>query len=201
MTASLAHRYRDFGGASRTEEPATAPSEDALQDLQLASFENGYQAGWDDAVAAQSAEAESATTAMAQSLQDMAFTHHEAYRKLTLAMKPLLTLVAEKVLPQMAQRLVGAHLVQQLSDLMKTQAQAAIEIAVAPGELDALKAALDGTAGVPFTLRPDPALGPHEAQLRLGDTERHIDVDAVLRDLGAAFDAFFDQLRETDRHD
>ncbi len=53
---SVSHRYRNFGEANRPEPEAAKDTAAALEAEKLASFEQGYQAGWEDATKAQADE-------------------------------------------------------------------------------------------------------------------------------------------------
>ena len=87
----LLDRYNDFGSFSDPILTTDAASSDEQESVRLEAFEKGYQAGWDDSSIAHQTEREKVSSELAQNLQDMSFTYHEAYAKLSLAMKPLLT--------------------------------------------------------------------------------------------------------------
>lgn len=194
--ASLSHHYRDLGAPIDPTGPLTAEEDDALADMQLVSFDKGYQAGWEDALKAHERDAGTAAVGIAQNLQDMAFTHREAYLKLSSAMKPLLSLIVQQLLPPVAQKVLGAHLLEQLASLMDTHADAAIEIVVSPDNLADLQALLSDMARLPFTLTGDPQLGGGQAYLQVGNAEQEINLDAVLSGISEALEAFFDQSKE-----
>ena len=69
--------------------------------LQLDAFEEGYRAGWDDAIKAQSDD-RTRISEFAQNLQDLSFTYHEAYSHAINAMTPLLEDIVRSVLPKIA---------------------------------------------------------------------------------------------------
>lgn len=195
---SLSHRYPDFG----TVHPPSlggegaAVSDDTLEDIQLASFDAGYQAGWEDAVKANTTDVDRAAVNMAQNLQDMSFSHHEAYLKLSSAMKPLLRQILDRLLPKSARQMVGMHILEQLTDLMDGYADKAIEIVVSPNNLDDIQNLLNDMVRVPFALSADEALTNGQAFLRVGEAEREINLDAVLSGISEAVDAFYDQTKE-----
>lgn len=195
--ASLSHLYCDLGTSLLGGNSLMLPDEeDALADVQLASFDSGYQAGWEDALKAQETTAEQAAVGIAQNLQDISFTHREAYLKLSKAMKPLLSQIVGKLLPQVAQRMVGLHILDQISELMDSHAETALEIAVCPDNLDDLQNMLSDVVRLPFTLVPDDSLSGGQAYLRMGPTELEINLDAVLSGISEALDAFYEQTKE-----
>lgn len=190
---SLAHRYLEFGTAQPEPFGEIDVPDDTLEDLQLASFDAGYQAGWEDAAKAQTATAEKSAEDIAQNLQDMAFSHREAYQKLSASMQPLLSQIVNKLLPEAAQKLVGLHLIEELDRLMEIHAETAIEIAVCPENVEDLQELLADAASVPFTIAAEPSLSLGQAYLRVGQSERDINLDAVLSGISEAIEAFYDQ--------
>lgn len=197
MIHSIAHRYRDFGSSHPKEESSAESTlaEGEAEDLQLASFDAGYQAGWEDALKAQMESSGQATIGVVQQLQDMSFTHREAYLKLSDAMQPLLTQIVHKLLPEVAHKVLGVHILQQLNALMEANAENAIEIVVSQRESEGLQEALREAVGVPFEIRIDPILVPGQAFLRVNKVEKEINFKAVLDGISDALDAFYDQTR------
>lgn len=193
---SLSHRYREFGAPEtpQAETPAATSLPDSdVEDLQLASFEAGYQAGWEDAIKAQADTSEQAAVQMSQNLQDMAFTHREAYLKLSQAMRPLMTQMVHQLLPQIAHQMLGTHILSQMSDLMEKHAENAIEIVVAPEKVEEIGALLTETGKVPFALVADEQLSAGQAYLKVNDAEREINLTAVLNGISDALTAFYEQ--------
>ena len=197
---SLAHRYQDFGPTGFEPGSTLAIPEEGLEELKLDSFEDGYQAGWEDAVKAQASDKDRAVAEMVQCLQDLSFTHQEAFVKLNSAMRPLLTKIATSLLPDLAKGALGPHVLQQLDELINDNAQNAIEIAVAPENLEPLQELLEGRVKSPFLITPEPALSSGQVYLRTNCTEREINLDAVMDGITAALNAFFVQTQEDTRH-
>ncbi len=197
MIHSIAHRYRDFGSSLSEDEdaPESALPEEQVEDLQLASFDAGYQAGWEDALKAQQESSGQATINAAQHLQDMSFTYREAFLKLSEAMQPLLSQIVHKLLPEVSHQVLGVHILQQLNALMEANAENAIEIVVSQSEEEGLQEALKNVAGVPFEIRADPVLLPGQAFLRVNNAEREINFKHVLEGISDAVEAFYDQTK------
>ncbi len=145
---SLGHKYQNFNTFTSVSAVISEASEEALEDQKLQSFEEGYQAGWDDAVKAQSDDKTRVSAQLDQSLQEMSFTYHEALAKLTNAMKPLMEQIVDKLLPAMARETLGAHVIEQTLDMLRDSKGHAVEIVVAKDSLPAIEALLDpGTKG------------------------------------------------------
>lgn len=193
---SLLHRYADFGAQGEADEASVTRNADSLEDERLEAFENGYQAGWDDSTKAHQEDGERVLADVAQNLQDMSFTYHEAYGKIAQAMKPLLTQFVTKLMPAVAQMGLHAHVLQEINILLDEQADGAIELAVAPACLAPIDAILSDQMSVPFKIVAEPTLTEGQAYVRVGASEREINLDAILTATADAVAAFFDQAKK-----
>lgn len=189
---SLLDRYNDFGALSGPNLNADAVKSDEQETLRLEAFENGYQAGWEDSSAAQQTEREKVSFDLAQSLQDLSFTYHEAYAKLSLAMKPLLTKCVTTLLPQTLQSSLSAQIISTASELVKAQSEGAIEIAVSPQTEPVIRGLLEQNLNLPFNLKIDQNLLSGQVRLQAKSGECEINLDALLDELTTAIDAFFE---------
>jgi len=153
-------------GSNRTE-----INQVALENERLASFETGYSAGWEDAVKAQADDQTRVSSDLAQNLQDMSFTYHEAVAHLNKSIEPLLQDIVAKVLPQMAKETLGMQIVEQLAELARAQ------------------------TGVqePFEITSEPSLGDGQAYIKFGPAEREIDTGQLIEGIQSAMTAFIHQ--------
>lgn len=191
---SISHLFSDLS-ASRQSVPqggGDTASEEGLEDIKLASFEAGYQAGWDDAIKSRSDEAERLTSDFVQAIEDMSFTYHEAYAKLAATLRPLLSSMITQLLPQTVTRAVEAHLLEQLDALIDAGKDNAIELAVAPDKVAYVRDLLEQRLTVPFTVAGEEALSSGQAYLRVNKVEREINLDAVRDTILAALDTYLD---------
>lgn len=193
---SLSHRYHDFSALSQDGEPSELTNQAGVDDAKLVSFEDGYKAGWEDAVKAHEGAKDKVAADFSQNLEDMSFTFHEAIAKLGLAMKPLLLQIVTKVLPELSDKTLAAHIVSQMSDMMADQAEHAIEIAVSPGNLEVLTEVVSGKTNIPFAIKSESALGDGQVYLRVNSDEREINLDAVKQGISDALDAFFQNIEQ-----
>ena len=155
---SLSHLYQDFGPVGIEPAAIFGIPDDSLEDFKLEAFENGYKGGWDDATKAHDSEQERAVIAIAQRLEDLSFTHTEAITKMTSAMQPLLSKITLCLLPEIAKIALGVHVAEQLDELLKAEAQSAIEIAVAPETLEPLQKLLEGRSNLSLGFIAEPML-------------------------------------------
>lgn len=179
--------------ATPADESPTEINQVALESERLASFEQGYSAGWEDAAKAQADDRKKISSDLAQNLQDMSFTYHEAVAHLNKAVEPLLQDIIEKVLPKVGRDTLGLQIVEQLIDLTKAHAQAPVQITVCPAQIEAVEALLEGGIQAPFEVISEPTLGEGQAYIKFGNTEREIDTSQVIEDIETALAAFIHQ--------
>ena len=172
----------------------------ALEDARLASYESGYLAGWEDAVAAQSADQSKLQADIARNLQSLSFTYHEARTHILRAIEPLLSDVVSRFLPQIARETLAPLVVEALAPLAETAASAPITLLLNPSARPAVKAFLENGPGLPLTLIDEPTLGEGLVYLRLGDQEIRVDLDGAIETIGAALRGFYDLTSKDLKH-
>jgi flagellar assembly protein FliH len=196
---SIAHLLEDFGEPV-AEQPAPALAGEALEAHRLEAFEEGYRAGWDDAVKAQAEEESRVRADLARNLQEMSFTYHEAYAQISRALAPLFERIADTLLPSAARDSLGSHVVEQLTALAREGAEGVAEVAVAPESEAAVAALLEEELPCKVRLRSDTMLGAGQAEITFGQVEREIDLDAALAAINDAIHAYFHETETEKRH-
>ncbi|MFZ5964338.1 ABC transporter ATP-binding protein [Thalassococcus sp. BH17M4-6] len=197
---ALRDLLEDFGQSTP---PATAPGGAPLNDvdlegIKLESFEDGYKAGWDDAIRAQSDDRTRIASDFAQNLQDLSFTYHEAYSHVLAAMTPLLDDMVHALLPALARDALGLHIVEQLHAQSRAIGNLSVEIVVAPENRDAVSALLTRDFGFPLSVVESDTIGEGQADIRFGAVEQQVDLTSVLNGINEAVTAFtFDNARKT----
>jgi len=162
-----------------------------FEEMRLAAFEKGYTAGWDDAVAAQDAEATRLRSDLAKNLEELSFTYHEARGHVLAAMEPLLRDMVAKVLPSIARESLGQVVLETVMPLAEEMAGAAITVVVNPANRQNVEALLTAKKSLPLTFVEEPSLGEGQVYLRMGDAESRIDLDGVIAAIGQAVAGFF----------
>lgn len=191
----ISHLLDDFstgGGGGRT----VAISDVTLEEHRLEAFENGYKAGWEDAVKAARDDASRVSTDFAGNLQDIAFTLQEAQAGLLTALRPLMTGMVENVLPEMARTTLGTRVIETLSDMARSMTGGPAELVCAPRNVDALQTLVDDNDIQNVVIRAEPSLGEGQVHVRAAGTEQEIDLDAVLSQIAAATTGFFEDKRK-----
>lgn len=189
-------QLEEFDFAARPADPLPAPDpvaalEEAQTEAGLAAFDQGYAAGWDDAVAAQEAEITKLRGDLGRNLQALSFTYHEARAHVLGALEPLLTDMTGKVLPAIARQSLGAVVLDALRPMAETLSAAPVEVVLNPVSRATVEAMLTSGAAPPFRITEEPSLGEGQVYLRLGQVEKQVDLDAVIRAIAAAIRGFF----------
>lgn len=169
-----------------------------LEETRLASYETGYAAGWEDAVAAQTQDDAEMRAGIGRNLQALSFTYHEARIHVLKALTPLLTEMVDSILPEIARETLASQIVEVLMPLAEEMADAPVTLRVNPSSRAAVETLLDQATGLPVTIIDEPTLGAGQAYLRLGDSETRVDLDSAISAISEAVFAFFD-LTEKDR--
>ena len=193
---AITHLLEDFSSANAAGDVMNLMSEDALEDLRLESFEKGYSAGWEDALAAQEKDHMRFAGLLADSLQDMSFTYQEALTELMGSVQPVFRSLVDVVLPAVMAQTLGEHIVEQLCEMVRAQTSGPASLVVPAGVGASLSPLLTRDLPMPVEITEDPQLDAGRAFLRLGKSEREIDANALLESIRESLDAFSYQTNE-----
>ncbi|MEY8842102.1 ABC transporter ATP-binding protein [Cribrihabitans sp. XS_ASV171] len=197
---SIAHLLEDFEPDTLTTETVHVMSEDTLEEHRLAAFDKGYAAGWDDAARAQSDQKVELAVSLVRTLEDASFTYQEAAAQVNAALEPMFRRLVDTVLPRALEESHGLHIVEQLREMAREQTGQPALLVVPGGASRVLKPMLDREFAMPVQLVEEASLPPGQASLRIGNIERNIDCDALMRAISSALDSFTYQAREATRN-
>lgn len=197
---SIAHLLEDFELSPNGPGRLHLLSEDALEEQRLASFEQGYSAGWDDAIAAQSENQARLSAGLSKSLEDLSFSYNEALGQMNRSLEPMFTGLVETVLPEALEQSYGHHIVEQLQEMAREQISQPVLLVLPAGVGRALEPVLDRDFGVPIQMVEDGSLSPGQACLRVGTAEREVDCSELLESISAAVSAFTHAGKESVEH-
>ncbi len=189
---SIEHLLEDFGSYG-----VSAPvsmTDISLEETRLEAFENGYQAGWDDAVKAQLDDSNRVSTDLAQNLHDLSFTYQEAYTAVLNSLKPFLQQLVETVLPQISHQTLGTHVAAVLHEIAIENNKLPVEIVSAPVNRLAIEEMVSQERSLPLTIVEEASLGDGQVYIRFGAHEREINLAEVLSEIDLAVSGFFDEI-------
>lgn len=164
----------------------------ALEDAKLASYDQGYSAGWEDAVAAQSEEQGRLQADLARHLQALGFSYQEARMHVLKAIEPLLIEIVGRLLPDLARETLAPVVLEALMPMAEAMADTPVTLVLNPAARPAIETLLERATGLPLILQEEPTLGEGQVYLRLGSAETHVDLDRAIADITAAVRGFFD---------
>lgn len=182
----------DTAGAS----PDSGQPEFARADV----FEEGYRAGWDDAVRAQSDDQTRIGAEFERNLQELSFTFHEARAHVIQSMEPLLTQLVDTVFPALLAEALVATVREELQPLIADAADSPIELVVGPGGQSILETQVTQVANAAIRVVEEPSLAEGQAYLRIGKTERQIDLSGALDRIRSAIEALYELNERTLKH-
>jgi flagellar biosynthesis/type III secretory pathway protein FliH len=165
----------------------------ALDEARITSFEQGYSAGWEDAVAAQAEDQTRIRADLARNLQALAFTFQDARTHVLQAIRPLILEMTTRVLPEIAREAIGPAVVEAVMSLAEERADAPLILVLNPairGQVEPLVAQI---TGLPVKVEDEPTLGEGQVYIRLGPAEAKVDLTEVTDDIAAAVRAFFNR--------
>ena len=188
---SISHLYTDFGPTGGDFEEGELISTEEVQDEKLKAYEEGYQAGWTDAEKNVAAEQNGVGAELVHTLQDLAFTYHEALARLNRGLKPMFEQMISALLPRMLPPALRAHVVAELMRIAKTQSDAQIVLRVSDSDLMTIEDLLSEVEPhLDVTVRADAALTPNQLFLELELQEREINLEKVSQEIATALNAF-----------
>lgn len=184
--------FQNFGTMKTATVGKRPMSIEDIEDLKLQAFESGYQAGWDDAVRAQSETMAHVSSEFAASLQSASFEYHELRATMNASVQSIMAEVVGAILPTIAHASLGAHIQEYIGSVARDALDRPIEVTIAPEQEDAVRSTLKEDLADPFKLTFDPALPANQALLRLGQAEAEINLGKTVADISAAVTAFFE---------
>ncbi|WP_299728784.1 hypothetical protein [uncultured Tateyamaria sp.] len=189
---SLSHLFQDFGTLKPASVGKKSLNAEEIEDLKLQAFEGGFQAGWDEAVKAQSETMTHVSSGLAASLQNASFEYHELRRTLHESVQSILSEVVETILPLAAHASLGRHICDLIGSTSLDALDRTIEIAVAPGRDEAVRQVLSAELPEPFEVVVDQMMSPNQAILRVGAKEAELNLDKTVAEIATAVTNFFE---------
>lgn len=176
-------------GSERVEHVVKTLAE--LEEDRLNAFEKGYAAGWEDSTTTREAEEGKIRSAIGQSLQELSFTYHEARHHMLETLRPLVTVIVEKVLPSAASASLPQIVAEQIRNAAQSMTDVPVVVFVNPASIPAVHELVSERSGFPVTFNADPTLTIGQAYIKFPDAETRIDLDEVIIRISSIFDTYF----------
>jgi len=180
----MALRLEDFG--ARGQAPGMA-SVDHANDR----FDDGYNAGWDDAMAQVEAEQSRVAAQLAERLTGLERDQRAAMTTALMTLEPALRDVFDKLLPSTVERAFLPILLEEMEAVLDAGTEC-LTLVVAPEDAAPVARLLErgGIAAERVTVTSEPVLSMSQALIRWTGQERQIDLEGVLTALDDALETF-----------
>ena len=172
----------------------------ALEDAKITSFEQGYTAGWDDAVAAQETDQLRIRSDLARNLQSLAFSFQEARAHVLQAIRPLILEMTNRLLPEMAREALAPTVLETLMPMADEMADTPVTLILNPNVRAQVQSLLDQATGLPMVIEEEPSLSEGQVYIRFGTSETKVDLAQATADITQAVRAFFSLTNEEKPH-
>lgn len=167
-----------------------------LEEAKLASYDSGYVAGWEDAVAAQSGDQTRIGADIGRNLQALSFTYQEARSHVLRALEPLLEEIVGKLLPSLARETLGGIVLDTLMPMAEGLADAPVTLVLNPSARPSVEPLIAAATGLPILVEEETSLSEGQVYLRFAAAEALVDLDRASADIAAALRGFFDLSRK-----
>ncbi|WP_425039975.1 FliH/SctL family protein [Primorskyibacter sp. S187A] len=198
---SIAHLLEDFGDVIELASvSAPIASEEATEVLRLEAYEDGYKAGWDDAVGANQAEQMQVAADLAQNLRDMSFTYQEACTHVIGSLTNVFDAMFAQFLPELSRIAIAPKVAEELQKLPLNADDMRVVLSVAPDNIAIMKRLADRLKDIEVSVVEDRSLTAGQVQISFADGEMALDFDALLEELRDAIEAFNHSPQKEQRH-
>jgi flagellar biosynthesis/type III secretory pathway protein FliH len=172
----------------------------ALEEAKIASYEQGYTAGWDDAAAAAAGDQNAIRGDLARSLQSLGFTFQEARAHVLQAIQPLILEMTRRLLPEVAREALAPMVLETIMPLADALGDAPLTLVLNPAVRTQVEALLEQATGLPMTIEEEPSLGDGQVYIRFGAVETKVDLTKTTNDIANAVRAYFSLTNEETDH-
>lgn len=168
---------------------AEAPLLDRFQaeKLREQAYEEGYAAGWQDALEQMRNEDELRTIAAQEALQAIGFSYNEAHQALVGSFLALTHAMLEKLLPEAAHLALPAFVSAELEAVVAQNTRADVQLVCAPGARERLAEVVASCTQIKIELVEEPSFSESQLSLRLDSQERDIDLSGLLHKMREMF--------------
>jgi len=162
-----------------------------VEEAKVASFEQGYTAGWDDAVAAQQGDQARIRADLARNLQSLSFTFQDARGHVLQSIKPLFLEMVNRLLPEVAREALAPTVLEAVMPIADDLADTPVTLVLNPSVRGQIEDLLTQATGLPMVIEEEPTMPDGQVYIRFGASETKVDLGQVTTDIAIAVRAFF----------
>lgn len=190
-----AFQFEDFSTPEQGKAPATGASsslsDQELEERRLVAYEEGYSAGWNDAIASDTDNQTRISESFAGNLSDLSFTFQEARSNILGATEPIFREMVQKLFPELTEAALCDNVISRLKHYADAAASQPVELVVSPENRSALENLVTRHSGLDLVVTEEPTLGEGQVFLRFGKREEKIDLAEIKQGFEEAIAAFF----------
>ncbi|NBB98621.1 MAG: hypothetical protein GVY34_10735 [Alphaproteobacteria bacterium] len=165
--------------SDRVLEETTPITPHDAETLRARAFEEGYGAGWTDALDQMRNEDALRRGAAQEALQAVAFGYAEARAELESSFMDLAATMIATVLPDLTSEALRRLLERELRELVQRQFTGRLDVLCAPSVKDSLSQILAEIPGLDATLLEEESFSDAQVMIRVDQSTRLIDLDSV----------------------
>jgi len=159
-----------FDAKTNTHSSPDAAEIDA-ENQRLSAFEEGYQAGWDDATKAQADQTLVASNEFTKNLKDLSFSFHEANHKAYKSAIKLLLAIFDKIAPAVSSTALTDTLYTHLHTLFQDKSLTGVTIECSSQRAEFVKSILPDDLAMPIEVRAVSSENGDQVRLKIEDRE------------------------------
>lgn len=172
-------RLESFEGDHIQENSGPIAPQD-VESLRALSYEEGYGAGWTDALDQMRNEDALRRIAAEDALQAVAFSFHEACNALEGSFTEIVAQIIDTVLPDLMSEALRQVLERELRAVANRHFAARLELLCAPSVKEGLNRLLDNVPGLNIQILEEDSFSEAQVMIRVDQNQRMIDLGAVM---------------------
>lgn len=170
---------------------ASKRSEGLAEEQRLSAFEQGYQAGWDDAIAASDEDQSRITEDLATQLRDLSFGFHEARTHVLSGVEELILSVTRSLVPRIGAQVLPVLVAEHLAELVQGATDIPVKLRISPANRAAIEAALPEDPGFPLTIEDTEDCAAGQVGFIMGRSESELNLDECFARIEEEITKFF----------
>lgn len=198
VTASI---FQDFGSnLPTTVTPSDAERSD-IEDQKLEAFENGYQAGWEDAAKAQFATNATVSSTLATSLQSASLDYNDMKTSMQNSVNDVMQMVIKTILPRIAKDSLGVYICDEIKKLAEKKLEGQINLFVNEANLRQIEISCADVIPESHKIIIDKSISEDRVAIRFGENESVVDTRLVVSNISEAISEYFNSIESETQND
>ena len=173
----------DFSGASQPGSETASGANEALEDEKLKSFEDGYSAGWDDAMKAQEERGKKLSSALHEAVANAKATQEDAFRAFSQSNSTFVSALLDVVFPNLATEVLSLQIKNLVSKYEADLDDVSFEVLVSPEQLEVFSKFVSEQKLEGVTVVARDAVLYDQVIVKFLNQEQQLDINALLDEL------------------